>query len=60
MIRTRMCALGLSTAFAIICSASPSIAGQFDGHWMMVAVTTSGHCGRIPMGLGISHGRILR
>src|SRR6187397_1643139 len=24
----------------------------------MLAVTTGGHCGRIPIGLGISHGRI--
>jgi hypothetical protein len=24
----------------------------------MVAMTTSGHCGKIPIGLGISHGRI--
>jgi hypothetical protein len=24
----------------------------------MVAVTTSGHCGKIPIGFGIAHGRI--
>ena len=36
----------------------PRLAAQFDGNWRMVAVTTRGHCGKIPMGLGISHGRI--
>jgi hypothetical protein len=51
-------AFALSTAFAIFCSAPPAIAAQFDGNWNMVAVTTSGHCGRIPIGLGISRGRI--
>jgi hypothetical protein len=50
--------LALSTAFAIIAFAPPAIAAQFDGTWNMVAVTTSGHCGRIPIGLGISNGRI--
>ena len=58
MIGNRMCAFALSTAFAIICSASPAIAAQFDGNWLMVAVTTSGHCGKINIGLGISGGRI--
>jgi hypothetical protein len=48
MIGDRMRALALSTAFAIICSAPPAIAAQFDGNWIMVAVTTSGHCGEIP------------
>ena len=50
--------LALSTAFAITALAPPAIAAQFDGTWNMVAVTTSGHCGKIPIGLGISHGRI--
>jgi hypothetical protein len=58
MIRNRMCAFAVSTAFAIICSAPPAIAAQFDGNWSMVAVTTSGHCGKIGIGLGISRGRI--
>jgi hypothetical protein len=53
-----MRAFALSTAFAIICFAPPAIAAQFDGNWNMVAVTTSGHCGKIPIGLGINHGRI--
>jgi hypothetical protein len=57
MIGNQMRALALSTAFAILCSAPPARA-QFDGHWRMVAVTTSGHCGTIPIGVGISHGRI--
>jgi hypothetical protein len=58
MIGYRICAFALSTALAIICSAPPAIAAQFDGIWSMLAVTTSGHCGKIPIGLGISRGRI--
>lgn len=58
MTGNRMCAFALSTAFVIICCAPPVSAAQFDGNWSMLAVTTSGHCGRIPIGLGISHGRI--
>ena len=54
----RMCAFALSTAFAILYSARPALAAQFDGNWSMLAVTTSGHCGKIPIGLGISRGRI--
>ena len=54
----RNSAFALSTAFTIICSAPPALAAQFDGNWSMVAVTTRGHCGKIPIGLGISHGRI--
>ena len=34
------------------------MASQFDGHWRMVAITTSGHCGEIPFDVGISRGRI--
>jgi len=58
MTGNRMRVFALSTVFAIICSAPPAIAAAFDGNWSMVAVTTSGHCGRIPIALGISHGRI--
>jgi hypothetical protein len=58
MIGNRITAFALSAAFAIIFIAPSAIAAQFDGNWNMVAVTTSGHCGRIPIGLGISHGRI--
>jgi hypothetical protein len=59
MIGNRMCAFALSVAVAIICSALPAMAAQFDGNWSMVAVTTSGHCGTVPIGLEISRGRIL-
>ena len=59
MIGNRMCAFALSTAFAILYSAPPAIAAQFDGNWSMLAVTTRGHCGRIPIGLGISHGQFI-
>ena len=58
MIDNRMHAFALSTAFAIICSAPPAIAGKFDGSWSMVAETTHGHCGDIEIGLGINRGRI--
>jgi len=58
MIGNRMSAFALSAAFAAICFAPPAIAAQFDGNWNMVAVTTSGHCGSIPIGLGISRGRV--
>ena len=58
MIGNRMRVFVLSTAFAIICSAPPANAAQFDGHWRMVAMTTSGHCGEIPIDVGISRGRI--
>jgi hypothetical protein len=54
---TRVCAFVLSTAFAIICSAPPAIAAH-EGDWLMVAVTTRGHCGKINIGLGIRSGRI--
>jgi hypothetical protein len=56
MIGFRICAFALSTALAIICSAPPAIAAH--GAWSMIAVTTHGHCGRIPIGFGISRGRI--
>lgn len=58
MIGNRMCAFALATASAIICSAPPASAAKFDGNWSMTAVTTRGHCGVIPIGMGISGGRI--
>ena len=58
IIGNRVGAFALSMAFAIICSTSSAIAAQFDGNWSMVAVTTSGHCGEIPIDVGISRGRI--
>jgi len=58
MIGNRMCAVALSTAFAILCFASPAHAARYDGAWKMSLVTTNGHCGIINVGLAISGGRI--
>ncbi len=58
MIGNRRCAFALATIFTIIRSIAPANAAQFDGNWSMVAVTTSGHCGEIPIDVGISRGRI--
>lgn len=58
MIGNRMCAFALSVASAIICCAPSATAAKFDGSWNMTAVTTRGHCGTVPMGLGIKGGRI--
>jgi hypothetical protein len=58
MTANRLCAAALAAAFAILHSAPAAIAASFDGSWKMLVVTTSGHCGKIPVGLGISHGRI--
>jgi len=58
MIGYRRCAFALSTAIVMICSAPPAIAAPFDGSWRMLAVTTSGHCGKIKIGLGIRRGQI--
>ena len=58
MIGNRMCAFALSAASAILCSAPPATAANYDGSWSMTAVTTRGHCGTIPIGMGISGGRI--
>jgi hypothetical protein len=40
MLAVRVCALALSGAFGIICSATAAIASQLDGNWSLVAVTT--------------------
>jgi hypothetical protein len=58
MVDNCMRALAIPIAVAITCFAPPSIAGDFDGNWSMVAVTTSGHCGEIPIDVEISRGRI--
>ena len=58
MIGNRMCAFALSAASAIICSAPPASAAKYDGSWSMTAVTTRGHCGVIPIGMGVKGGRI--
>jgi hypothetical protein len=53
-----MRALALSAALAVVCAAPPAIAASFDGNWSMLVVTTNGHCGKVNVGMGISHGRI--
>jgi len=58
MTGNRIFALALWIVFAITCFAPPAIAARYDGKWSMLAVTTSGHCGKIPIGVGISRGRI--
>jgi hypothetical protein len=58
MIGNRRCAFALATLSALVCSAAPALAGKFDGNWSMTAVTTRGHCGTIPMGMGVKGGRI--
>ena len=51
----RMCAYAFSAIFFL---ASPVGASPFDGSWNMLVTTTSGHCGKIKVGLAISRGRI--
>lgn len=59
MIGNRMRAFILSAATSTIIGSAPAAAAaQFYGNWSMVAVTTSGHCGKIPIALGISRGSI--
>lgn len=58
MTGNRMYVFALSAASAIVGSALPAVAAKYDGSWSMVAVTTRGHCGTIPMGLGIKGGRV--
>lgn len=57
MIANRTSALALSAA-AILLAAPPAGAGRYDGTWSMKAVTTRGHCGVIPIGMGVKGGRI--
>ena len=58
MVGNPLCALVLTAASAIICVGSPAWAANYDGGWNMTAVTTRGHCGTIPIGMGISGKRI--
>jgi hypothetical protein len=58
MLISRRYTTTLLTASALICSTLPASAGNYDGNWSMTAVTTKGHCGTIPMGMGITGGRI--
>jgi hypothetical protein len=58
MIGNRICAIALTSAAAILSSSLPASAGKYDGGWSMTAVTTRGHCGTIPIGMGVKRGRI--
>jgi hypothetical protein len=58
MIGNRTCAFALLAISAMIGSAPPAGAAKVDGNWSMTAVTTRGHCGTIPIGMGITGGRI--
>ena len=54
----RMYAYACSAAFVMSCLASPVSASPFDGSWNMLVTTTSGHCGKIKVGLAVNRGRI--
>jgi hypothetical protein len=58
MTGNRSCAVALTAASAIICSAASTMAEPFDGNWTIYAQTTRGHCDSLQFGLGISGGRI--
>jgi hypothetical protein len=58
MLGNRMGAFALATLSALLLSAMPAAAAKYDGTWSMTAVTTKGHCGTIPMGMGVKGGRI--
>jgi hypothetical protein len=51
-------AFALAAAFVFLCAAPPALAANFDGSWNMQVVTTKGHCGKIPVGLGIKAGHM--
>ena len=53
----RMCALVVA-ASAFLSAAPLASAADYDGGWNMTAVTTRGHCGTIPIGMGVSGRRI--
>ncbi len=56
--RHRLVVVALSAAFASLCFTPPASAAKVDGTWSMVAVTTKGHCGVVPIGLRIKRGRL--
>lgn len=58
MIFNRPYVFALPAVFVAISFAQPAGAAKFDGNWSMTAVTTRGHCGIIPIGMGIIGGRI--
>jgi len=59
MIEHRSRVRALFVSFAVVAFTAPAgAASRFDGVWNMTAVTTSGHCGTIPVGMLIVGGRI--
>lgn len=58
MICTRRSGFALAAVLATLSFTQPTSAAKYDGSWSMTAVTTNGHCGIIPIGLGIAHGRV--
>jgi hypothetical protein len=58
MIGNRVSAFAVPAVTAILISALPAAAARYDGSWSMTAVTTRGHCGTIPIGMGVKGGRI--
>lgn len=58
MTKNRITSFALAAMVTTASSVPPAMAARFDGNWSMVAVTTRGHCGVIPMGLDIRRGRI--
>jgi hypothetical protein len=58
MIKCRIASFALAVIVTAASLVPPAMAAKFDGNWSMVAVTTRGHCGVIPMGLEIRRGRI--
>lgn len=58
MICNRPYVFVLPAIVAAISFAQPAGAAKFDGSWSMTAVTTRGHCGIVPIGMGIASGRI--
>jgi len=58
MFSNRICAVALTAASLVMCSAPLALAQSFDGNWNVVAQTTRGHCENIQFGLVINGGRI--
>lgn len=54
---SRIGVLCFATA-AVLSGTGPATAASFDGNWNMTAVTTRGHCGSVPIGMGITRGRL--
>jgi hypothetical protein len=50
--------VALVAATFVLSMGGPAYAGKFDGDWSMVVQTTRGHCGTVPVGMGIKRGRI--